>query len=192
MPILTKEIKLENNLGGTEKEIPNTQYTANFDNQKIQETNYVKQLIQEDSYNAILDKIEAVQTPDFNNPNNKIEKLAITLKILGQENETIIPHFIKPIITKGSINSKTKQAYSNSKMFDLLADTKLTEQFKQNFPDGKYTTQHIIAFLSVNLEDKILRVQTKTSKANTPDAYSTISKILRIIEPAKLTQQPTS
>ena len=160
-----------------EKEIITKEYEANWDDAKIPETNYKKVFIPEDSYNAVNKIIEVVELPDFNDKTKRIEKLAIVFEI--KEMGVELTHFIQPKISKGSTN-KLGKVYSNSKLYDLLVDLGLRDKFKTEL-GAKFSAIKVKDFLTKELAGKTVRVAVKTSKANTPDQYSTISKCLRFV-----------
>lgn len=158
----------------TEKE-----YEANWEEKPAIETNYKKIFVPEDSYNGILKTSEVVETPDFNDKTKKIEKIAIVIAIEVQGKEIELSHFLQPKISKGSTNRAGK-VYSNSKLYDLLIDLGLRDKFKEEV-GSKFSATKVNNFLNKELSGKTLRVAVKTSKANSPEQYSTISKILRFI-----------
>ena len=159
----------------TEKE-----YEANWEESKIPETNYKKIFIPEDSYNGTLKVADIVEVPDFNDKSKKLEKLALVLDINASGKEVELTHFLQPKISKGSTNRAGK-VYSNSKLYDLLIDLGLRDKFKQEL-GARFSAAKVKAFLEKELSGKVLRVAVKTSKANTPEQYSTISKILRFVD----------
>jgi hypothetical protein len=160
-----------------EKVIEAKEYEAKWDDANIPETNYKKVFIPEDSYNANNKLVEVVELPDFNDKTKRIEKLAIVFEIKDKEAE--LTHFLQPKISKGSTN-KAGKIYSNSKLYDLLVDLNLSEKFKQEV-GSKFSAVKVKDFLTKELAGKIVRVAVKTSKANTPEQYSTISKVLRFV-----------
>jgi hypothetical protein len=153
------------------------EYEANWDDAKIPETNYKKVFIPEDSYNAVNKIIDCVELPDFNDKTKRIEKLAIVFEI--KEMGVELTHFIQPKISKGSTN-KAGKIYSNSKLYDLLVDLGLRDKFKQEV-GAKFSSEKVKNFLTKELSGKVVRVAVKTSKANTPEQYSTIAKVLRFV-----------
>lgn len=158
----------------TEKE-----YEASWETNKSLETNYVKVFIPEDSYNGELKVTEIVEVPDFNDKTKKLEKIALVIKLNANEKEVELTHFLQPKISKGSTNRAGK-VYSNSKLYDLLIDLGLRDKFKEQV-GSKFSATKVSEFLTKELSNKTLRVAVKTSKANTPEQYSTISKILRFV-----------
>lgn len=161
-----------------ENKIEVKEYEANWEENKQKESSFKKVFIPEDSYNANLKAIEVVELPDFNDKTKKLEKLALMLDI--KEKEVELTHFLQPKISKGSTNKQGK-VYSNSKLYDLLVDLNLKDKFKEEVGQ-KFSAQKVVDFLNKYLTGKTLRVTVKTSKANTPEQYSSISKILRFVE----------
>lgn len=161
-----------------ENKIEAKEYEANWEENKQVESNFKKVFIPEDSYNANLKAIEVVELPDFNDKTKKLEKLALMLDI--KEKGVELTHFLQPKISKGSTNKQGK-VYSNSKLYDLLVDLNLKDKFKEEV-GSKFTANKVVDFLNKYLTGKVLRVTVKTSKANTPEQYSGISKILRFVE----------
>jgi len=155
------------------------EYEANWESNNIPETNFIKQYIPEDSYNAGKKIIEVVEVPDFNDKTTKIEKLAIVLELDVAGKKVELTHFLQPKISKGSTN-KTGKVYSNSKLYDLLCDLGLRDKFKETLGQ-KFTAVKVAEFLDKELGAKMLRVSVKTSKANTPEQYSVVNKILRFV-----------
>lgn len=155
----------------------NKEYEANWENTTTPETNYKKQFIPEDSYNGVTKVVDIVEVPDFKDRAKKIEKLALVIALDAGGKEIELTHFLRPMISKGSTN-KLGVVYSNSKLYDLLIDLGLREKFKQEVGQ-KFTAQKVKEFLTKELSGKTLRVSVKTSKANTPEQYSTIAKVLR-------------
>lgn len=158
----------------TEKE-----YEANWEENKAPETNYKKVFVPEDSYNGILKTAEVVEVPDFNDKSKKLEKIALVIAIESSGKEIELSHFLQPKISKGSTNRAGK-VYSNSKLYDLLIDLNLRDKFKEEI-GSKFSATKVNDFLTKELSGKTLRVAVKTSKANSPEQYSTISKILRFV-----------
>jgi hypothetical protein len=146
-----------------------------FDGENAPESNFERILIAEDSYNGKIKGIEKVELPNFNDKTKKETKLKVIIDIEGKE----LAHFLAPKIMKASTTSKKK--YSNSKLYDLLVDLKLKDKAKE-IKDQLTTIDGLQLFLSQELIEKTVRVQVKTSKANTEEAYSTIGKILRFVE----------
>lgn len=161
-----------------ENKVEVKEYEANWEENKQVESNFKKVFIPEDSYNANLKAIEVVELPDFNDKTKKLEKLALMLDI--KEKGVELTHFLQPKISKGSTNKQGK-VYSNSKLYDLLVDLNLKDKFKEEV-GSKFTANKVVDFLNKYLTGKVLRVTVKTSKANTPEQYSGISKILRFVE----------
>jgi len=180
-----RELKTPNSknlLGGDaimqENKIEVKEYEANWEENQRTETNFKKEFIPEDSYNANLKTIEVVELPDYNDKTKKLEKLALMFDI--KEKNVELTHFLQPKISKGSTNKQGK-VYSNSKLYDLLVDLNLKDKFKEEI-GPKFSAAKVVEFLNKYLAGKILRVSVKTSKANTPEQYSSISKILRFVE----------
>lgn len=161
-----------------ENKIEAKEYEANWEENTKSETNFKKVFIPEDSYNANLKAIEVVELPDFNDKTKKLEKLALMFDI--KEKGVELTHFLQPKISKGSTNKQGK-VYSNSKLYDLLVDLNLKDKFKEEV-GPKFSAAKVVEFLNKYLTGKVLRVSVKTSKANTPEQYSGISKILRFVE----------
>jgi len=161
-----------------EKEITTKEYEANWEENQKTESSFKKVFIPEDSYNANLKVIEVVELPDFNDKTKKLEKLALMFDI--KEKGVELTHFLQPKISKGSTN-KAGKVYSNSKLYDLLVDLNLKDKFKEEV-GAKFSANKVVEFLNNYLSGKVLRVSVKTSKANTPEQYSGISKILRFVE----------
>ena len=165
-----------------ENKIEVKEYEANWEENQRTETNFKKEFIPEDSYNANLKTIEVVELPDYNDKTKKLEKLALMFDI--KEKNVELTHFLQPKISKGSTNKQGK-VYSNSKLYDLLVDLNLKDKFKEEI-GPKFSAAKVVEFLNKYLAGKILRVSVKTSKANTPEQYSSISKILRFVEWCKM------
>ena len=165
-----------------ENKIEVKEYEANWEENQRTETNFKKEFIPEDSYNANLKTIEVVELPDYNDKTKKLEKLALLFDI--KEKKVELTHFLQPKISKGSTNKQGK-VYSNSKLYDLLVDLNLKDKFKEEI-GPKFSAAKVVEFLNKYLAGKILRVSVKTSKANTPEQYSSISKILRFVEWCKM------
>jgi hypothetical protein len=161
-----------------ENKVEVKEYEANWEENTKTESNFKKVFIPEDSYNANLKAIEVVELPDFNDKTKKLEKLALMFDI--KEKGVELTHFLQPKISKGSTNKQGK-VYSNSKLYDLLVDLNLKDKFKEEV-GPKFTANKVVDFLNKYLTGKTLRVTVKTSKANTPEQYSGISKILRFVE----------
>jgi hypothetical protein len=157
-----------------EKEIK-TEVLLDFDGEHAPESNFERVLIAEDSYNGKIKGIEKIELPNFTDKTKKETKLKVT--IIVEEKELV--HFLAPKIMKASTTSKKK--YSNSKLYDLLVDLKLKDKAKEK-KEELTTIDGLQLFLSQELVGKTVRVQVKTSKANTDEAYSTIGKILRFVE----------
>jgi hypothetical protein len=163
-----------------EKEIETTEIFADWEGE-LQKTNYEKILIPEDSYNCIIKAVEVIEVPDFNDKTKKVSKIAISLALTeGEAKDKELTHFVSPKIMKANPNAKGK-IMSNSKLYDLLCDTGLKEDAKTKL-GAKITPETVKAYLEDKMVGKKVRVAVKTSKANTPEAYSTASKILRFTE----------
>ena len=161
-----------------ENKVEVKEYEANWEENTKNESSFKKVFIPEDSYNANLKVIEVVELPDFNDKTKKLEKLALMFDI--KEKGVELTHFLQPKISKGSTN-KAGKVYSNSKLYDLLVDLNLKDKFKEEV-GAKFSANKVVEFLNNYLSGKVLRVLVKTSKANTPEQYSGISKILRFVE----------
>jgi hypothetical protein len=159
-------------------EIVEKEYSAEWDDRKIPETNYKKIFVPEDSYNGLKKTVEVINVPDFNDHSKKIEKIAIVIGFDYEGEEMELTHFLQPKISKGS-TGKNGKIYSNSKLYDLLIDTGLRDTFKSEL-GAKFTANQVAQFLNKHLEKEI-RFTVKTSKANTPEQYSTCAKILRFV-----------
>lgn len=150
-----------------------------FEGENQLESNFERVLIPEDSYNAKISSVETIELPNYSDKNKKDIKLKITGLIQTEEGAKELVHFLTPKIMKA--NNKSKKVYSNSKLYDLLVDLKLKDKAQEQQEEIK-TLDGLKLFLSQELVKKMVRVQVKTSKANTDEAYSTISKILRFVE----------
>ena len=147
----------------------------------IPSTNYEKILVPEDSYNCEVKSIAVIQVPDYDNPSQKVTKLAIECELLeGSQKGKEIAHLLFPKITKASANRGGK-VYSNSKLFDLLVDLGLHDEAKERKEELK-TIDGLRLFLSANLVGKTVRCAIGTSKRGKPEAYSMIKKVLRFVE----------
>ena len=160
-----------------ENKIETKEYEANWEEKQTTETNYRKIFIPEDSYNAKLKIIDLAELPDFKDKTKKVEKLILIFNI--EEKGVELTHFLRPMISKGSTN-KLGQVYSNSKLYDLLIDLGLRDKFKAEV-GAKFSAVKVKDFLTKELTGKTVRVSVKTSKANTPEQYSGISKLLRFV-----------
>lgn len=164
-----------------EKEIITSEieYEANWDGVK-QNSNFKRIVIPADSYNAKLKLIEVVQEQNYKDKTKPLEtkiKTILELDVNGTPTEFV--HKINPKISKGSTATDGK-IYSNSKLYDLLIDLGLRENFKAEL-GSKFTAKQIATFLEKHLTNKTLRVSVENKKSNTPEEYSLVKKILRFV-----------
>lgn len=147
---------------------------------------YPKIRIEDDSYNLKIIGIKEFLGKKYQSTEPET-KLAIELEIEAQEGiPTVLvgsklTHYIKPVISKAK-----KEGFSNSKLYDLLFDLNLLNEYR-GLRDSivhsgkKVSTEELCIFLNSNLVNKRLRCSTKTSNKGTDKAYSFVSKILRFI-----------
>jgi len=156
-----------------------------WDGERQSESKFERVIVPEENFDFVVKAVELIETKMFQGE-GKQKRIKILLSIddaaypdlKGKE----LPHFISPIISKGSVNPKTGQIFSNSKLYDTLvelnikdaAKVKIGNVTKEMFP------QKITDFLVDAILGKKVRASTKISKRNTADAYSAVERIKKI------------
>jgi hypothetical protein len=149
-------------------------------------TEFEKILIPEDSYNFKVTSISPQKMPAWGKKDKLITKLIFSLELIdmhaGKKNVgKTISHFMTPTILKAPKAIMGKKAYSNSKLYDLLADLNLLEKAKVKREQiGELVG--LVAFLSGELVGREVRASVKIVNANTEGAYSSVAKISRFVE----------
>ena len=155
------------------------EYEANWEG-TTNKTNFQRTVIPQDSYNAVKKMVEIITEPSYNNKEILEEKIKLILALNVDGKEIEFVHKINPKISKGSTNATTGKTYANSKLYDLLVDLNLKDKFKE-VVGSKFKAEQVADFIRQEIGDKVLRVSVETKKANTPEAYSRVTKILRFV-----------
>ena len=115
----------------------------------------------------------------------KENKLLFSVLIDGEKDkdggEIVLPMFVKP-----KVSPAYKVGVSNTKLYDLLAESNLLVSLadvssKASIEGGKFSEENLRAFLEANLQGKLVRVEVKTVNKDDPKkaSYSRVKSILR-------------
>jgi len=180
-----KEVKEENSGAPVSKEAVinedkgKPEVYINLDGNSGQEE-FTKALVAEDAYNGTIVSVSIQETRAYES-NQMEKKFLVSILLDGvkdkDDNEVILPMFIKPTITKAYDKGK-----SNSKLYSVLESAGLLEEIGRMSGELEML-EALRAFLESRLQSKSVRVEVKTTNKNNPDKspYSTVKSILRFV-----------
>ena len=141
---------------------------------------YSKPLIAEDSYKGVIEAVDLIEVPSYNNPEVKEKKVVVKIKLEGEGSDgVVLPLYANPIVKK---SSGTK-GYSNSKLYDLLVNAGLLDDAKKTH-EALETFEGLVGYLSAKLVGRKVKALVKNRRKGTDGAYSSVGDILRF-EPAE-------
>lgn len=137
---------------------------------------FEKHLLEHESrHNAVIKEIQDVmETADYNDPAERIEKIPIVFDVGGKELSMLATNKI----TRGS------GTFSNSKLFDVIDKAGLTDDLVHIFSEGEVSNADILEFLRGRLVGRICEVELKTANLKKPvsEHYSMISKVVKFTD----------
>ena len=139
---------------------------------------FQKVLIPEGTYKSDIIKIsDEVGTEDFNGEPR--ESIIITHKVYDKKkNAHEISQFVNAIVSKGTGD------YKNSALYDILELAGRVEEFYKEFNGHNKSDdldKFVLDYFRGFLLDRPCEVQVKTIKKNTPDKYSVVHKITKLL-----------
>jgi len=149
----------------------------NLDGNSGQEE-FAKALVAEDAYDGTIVSVTTQETRAYES-NQMEKKFLVSILLDGvkdkDDNEVILPMFIKPTITKAYDKGK-----SNSKLYSVIEAAGLLEEIGRMSGELEML-EALRAFLESRLQSRSVRVEVKTTNKNNPekDSYSTVKSILR-------------
>ena len=134
---------------------------------------YERVVVKDDVYTSKILSLEVQDTPKYG---TSITEKTVIAKLEPLAGKGTIPFFIKPKITK-AYNEKV----SNSKLYDLLEKAGLLD-IARNRKDELSTLSGLAIFLQQNFVGQKIKYLTKTRKQGTPEAYSSVDRVLEFIK----------
>lgn len=143
-----------------------------FDGQGNTATAYEKIVVKDEVYTAKFLSFELQHTKKYGEVGTEP---TIVGKVEVNEGQGAIPFFIKPKVTK-AYNEKV----SNSKLYDLFEKAGVLEEAKERKTELS-TFTGLLMFVDEKFKGRSIKFLTKTRKVGTPDAYSSVDRVLEFL-----------